>query len=142
MIEWLRNPPTKIKLMISARPRAVLISEIVQLLLLWEPIWRAFQSASVGSIIGTFVICSIPATIILFATRMKKIWARDVLAGLALIALIASLVGFGLHFFDPNWSAREALLIVGWLVINLVAVALLYSDSAIQWFGDLSQNGD
>jgi hypothetical protein len=139
MIERLKILSTKIELMNSTRPKAILISEVVQLLLLCEPIWRAFHATSVVSIIGTFVICSIPATIILLATRRKKIWARDLLAGFALIAFIGALVGFGIHLLDPDWSAREAFLVVGWLLINLLAVALLYTDGAIQWFGELSK---
>jgi hypothetical protein len=70
---------------------------------------------------------------------MKKIWARDLLAGFASIAFIGALVGFGIRFFDPDWSAREAFLVVGWLLINLVAVALLYTDSAVEWFGESSK---
>jgi len=31
------------------------------------------------------------------------------------------------------------MLILGWLFINLVAIALLFTDRAVQWFGDLSK---
>ena len=70
---------------------------------------------------------------------MKKIWARDIIAGLALIAFVGQLILIGLHIFDAYWSAREEMLILGWLFINLVAIALLFTDRAVQWFGDLSK---
>jgi hypothetical protein len=125
--------------MSDARPRAVLVSEIGQLLLLCEPIWRALKLNSIVSLIGTSVLCLIAATIVLLATRRKKIWARDFLGGLALFAVLVWLVVLGFHFFDPDWRTEEAIFSMIWLFINVTAVALLFTKSAMEWFGDLSE---
>jgi hypothetical protein len=113
--------------MTSSRPRAIIGSEITQLLLLCEPLARAFQMDSVVSVVGTFAIICIFRAVILLATRKKKIWARDVLAG---FAVISWLLATGLTVWQ-----RELGLVEEVLTINLVAVAMLFTASAENWFG-------
>lgn len=114
--------------MSGSRPRAIIVSEIAQLLLLCELLWRAFQMHSIVSIVGAFGIDCIAGAMIFLATRKKKILARDMLAGLAILSwLLAS----GLALRD-----RELRIAVeGVLTINLIAVAMLYTDGADEWFG-------
>jgi hypothetical protein len=111
----------------GTRPRTVIVSEITQLLLLCEPIWRALQMGSVVSVIGTLAICSIPAAVILLATRKRKIWARDLLSGLAVLSWLFAMG-------SAVWQ-REFGIVQGILTTNLAVVALLFTDSANYWFG-------
>jgi len=114
--------------MSSTRPRAIIVSEIAQLLLLCEPLWRAFQMDSVVSVVGAFAINCIAGAVILLATRKKMIWARDVLAGLAVFSW---LFATGLAVWQ-----RELGIVEGVLTINFVAVAMLFTDSAENWFAE------
>ena len=114
--------------MSSTRPRTIIISEIIQLILLCEPLWRAFQMDSVVSVVGAFAISCIAGAVILLATRKKKVWARDVLAGLAVLSW---LFAAGLAVWQHQLGIVE-----GVLTINLVAVAMLFTDSAENWFGE------
>jgi hypothetical protein len=88
---------------------------------------------SVVSVIGSFVFVTIPAAIILSATRKKKIWARDVLAGLALISWLMA-TGIAAWELATGSSGSTLWKVVGFLTINLAAVALLFTDSAGIWF--------
>jgi hypothetical protein len=112
--------------MTSTRPRAIIVSEITQLLLLCEPLARAFRMDSAVSIAGTFAMSCIAGAVIMLATRKKNIWARDVLAGLAAISW---LLATGLTVWQ-----RELEIVEGVLTINLVAVAMLFTASAENWF--------
>src|SRR5262249_46875866 len=108
------------------RPQAVVASEIVQLLLLAEPLWRAFQMHTAVSIIGAAVCCGIAAVVVLEATRRKRRWARTWLAVLALCGLLISAQAY---FASGPWQ-----IMVPVSVANAVAVALLFTNSAENWF--------
>jgi hypothetical protein len=86
---------------------------------------------SVASVVGTLVICLIPVTIILLATRRKQLWARNTLAGLAVISVL----------WWPLWIQQESLSIdvdvAAVLFINLIAIALLFTERSRRWFGDM-----
>src|SRR5258706_482310 len=116
--------------MSDARPRSVIFSEIVQLLLLLEPISRAVQMDSAAAVIGTSVLCLGPAALIILATRGKKVWARDVLAGFAVI----SVFGFVLAPWFKEMAQFANLRAVLVVFINLGAVGMLFSGSAETWF--------
>jgi ABC-type dipeptide/oligopeptide/nickel transport system permease component len=109
------------------RPRTIVVSEIVQLLLLCEPLWRALQLNSLVSVVGTSIIVSIPAAVILLATQRKKQWAREVLAGFALLGLLTPVWFFAVG--DPDWPWIATICIA-----NAIAVSLLFTDGAEQWF--------
>lgn len=118
--------------MTQARPRPVVASEIIQLLLLCEPIWRAMQINSAVSFVGTVLICLAAAGLIECAVRGKKNWARELLAGLAMFALLACLIEFVLSFWYPDINV--SLVVAIWLVVNLTGVGMLFTDSAERWF--------
>jgi hypothetical protein len=128
--------------MADARPRTVVVSEIIQILLLAEPIWRAVQERSVVSLIGTLVFSAAVAALIVAATRQKKIWARDLLAGVAVISIVVWVLTVGSAWGDTlnqhSWGRISSILFV-----NLIAVALLFTDGADQWFltGSVQQTG-
>ncbi len=111
----------------TARPRAIIVSEIIQLVLLAEPLRRALQTGFIVSVVGTVAITCVAGGVILSATRRKKIWARDVLAGLAVLSW---LLATGLTVWE-----RKLGIAAGVLTINLVAVAMLFSANAENRFG-------
>src|SRR5262245_26005420 len=112
--------------MALARPQTVVASEIVQLLLLAEPLWRSVQMHSAVSIIGAALFCGIAAVVVLEATRGKRHWARTLLAVRALCGLLISVLTY--------FSAGPWQIMVPVSVANAVAVALLFTDSAENWF--------
>ena len=81
---------------------------------------------SVASVVGTAAIISIPATVILLATRWKKQWAREVLAGFALLGL-----GLPIFFFANGYPWVWVAVICA---ANAIAVSLLFTKGADQWF--------
>jgi hypothetical protein len=123
----------------GTRPRIVAISEAIQLLLFCEPLWRAIELGSAISVTGTSVVSVVAAVIILQATRRRKVWARDLLAGLATLSVLWLLVQIVLSYFSEQVATQLELLPVTERFIlpsNLVAVALLFTSQAMEWFGD------
>jgi hypothetical protein len=123
----------------GTRPRIVAISEAIQLLLLCEPLWRAIELGSAISVTGTSVVSVVAVVIILQATRRRKVWARDLLAGLATLSVLWLLVQIVLSYFSEQVATQLELLPVTErfiLASNLVAVALLFASQAMEWFGD------
>jgi hypothetical protein len=121
------------------RPRIIAISEAIQLLLLCEPLWRAIKLGSVISVIGTSAITTFAAVIILQATRRRKIWARDLLAGLAVLSVLWLFARIVLSYLSEQMATQLQFLSateIFVLVSNLIAVAFLFTPRAIEWFGD------
>jgi len=125
--------------MVSTRPRIVGISEAIQLLLLCEPLWRAIKLGSAISVIGTSVIIALAAMVILQATRQRKAWARDLLAGLAVLSVLWLLAQVVLSYFSEQIAVKLQFLSATELFIlvsNLIAVILLFTPQTIEWFCD------
>src|ERR1700722_9412866 len=118
----------------DARPRSVISSQFIQILLLGEPIWRAVRMNSVSSLIGTCLFCLAATGLILLATRLRKAWARDVLAGIALTSLVSCLIALVISFWHHEMNEFVALPAILVIFINFLAVAMLFTDSADKWF--------
>ena len=103
----------------------------MQIALLAEPIWRAIEINDWPSIIGSSCIVAIAAAIVLLATRRRRDWARLWLAGLATLALLWFSGAFVFDFFMQSSIQWVPLAVVA---ANFVAVALLFTNSAEQWF--------
>jgi hypothetical protein len=113
----------------SHRPRSVLVSQVMQVVLLAEPLVRAVTLRSVVSIVGTMLIVSVSLLVILQATRRRKRWARDVCAGFAFLGLLSPAV---LYISDAPGSVLVTAAVAA--VYNFVAVALLFTPRADTWF--------
>lgn len=71
--------------------------------------------------------------IILQATRRKKCWARDMLAGLAFLGLLSAA-----YFLVMDAPALVQITAAATTIANFVAVMLLFTNDAAYWFNDKS----
>jgi hypothetical protein len=94
--------------------------------------WHAFKLKSASAIIGTSTILLFGAALILLATRRKKLWARDVLACLAAVNGIGLIV---VAVFDwQDFLDHFSFDVIAWPLANFIAVAMLFTPSAGEWF--------
>ncbi len=118
----------------SRRPRSVAISEIMQIVLAAEPFTRV-DYGSVVSIVGTSLFFGVAVAIILQATRRRRNWARNWLGGLAVLALL-----FPVYLFVTGGADYIFLRATVGIVLNFIAVALLFTPSADKWFPQMDED--
>jgi presenilin-like A22 family membrane protease len=121
-----------VQAMAARQPRPIILSEIVQLVLLCDPVWRALEMDSSNALIGATVLCLAAVALIELAVRGRRKWAREVLAGLAVFAVL----GYAFEFITSSWllDARPSNLEMIWPCINLIAVGMLFTSEADEWF--------
>ena len=117
-------------------PRTVIVSAIIQIALLVEPMWRAIKLETLVSIVGTSIIVTIGSFFILQASVYRKTWARNGLALLALLSFIWAVAGGDLFAIDH----LELRLAAATSIPNLLALALLYTPAVDRWFKEGAHN--
>jgi hypothetical protein len=117
-------------------PRPVIVSAIIQIALLAEPIWRAIKLDSLVSIFGSSLIVAVGCFFILQATAYRKKWVRDGLAVLAFLGFVWAVVSGALVATDQPELRLAALTSIP----NLIAIVLLYTPAVDRWFHDGAGN--
>jgi hypothetical protein len=117
-------------------PRPVIVSAIIQIALLAEPMWRAIKLDSLVSIVGSSLIIVVGCFFVLQATAYRKRWARDGLALLGFLGFVWAVVSGDL-FATDHLELRLAALTS---IPNLIAIALLYTPTVDRWFNEGAGN--
>jgi hypothetical protein len=117
-------------------PCPVIVSAIIQIALLAEPIWRAIKLDSLVSIVGSSLIIAVGCFLVLKATAYRKRWARDGLAVLAFLGFVWAVVSGALFATDHPELRLAALTSIP----NLIAIALLYTPTVDRWFNEGASN--